>query len=104
MARNRPYRRPTYACVSGTTPERSAPRHDMNLQLLLVIANDCSSQALGCPLASLGDYPLFGETHLAYDGGSLPPTATAGCGHVLDDRANGCQNGHRQRTCGGPCG
>lgn len=48
-------------------------------------------------MLSLGDHSLFGETHLAYDGGNLPPTATAGCGHVLDDWANGCQNGHRHR-------
>jgi hypothetical protein len=47
----------------------------MNLLLLLVIANDCSSQALSSPLLFLGDLPVFGETHLAYDGGSLPPLA-----------------------------
>ena len=98
MAKYHPNIRQTYACVSGTTPERNASRHNMNLQLLLVIAIDCSSQALGCPFLSLGDLPAFGETHLAYDGGSLPPIATAGCGHVLDDRINGCQDGHRERA------
>jgi hypothetical protein len=70
----------------------------MNLLLLLVIVNDCSSQALGCPLLFLGDLPVFGETHLAYDGGGLPPMATARCSHVLDDRLNGCQDGHRGRA------
>ena len=47
----------------------------MNLLLLLITANDFSSQALGSPLLFLGDLPVFGETHLAYDGGSLPPMA-----------------------------
>lgn len=84
--------------MSGTTPERNAPRHNVNLQLLLVIANDCSSQALGPTLLSLGDLAVFGETHLAYDGGGVPAIATAGCGHVLDDRTNGCQDGHRGRA------
>lgn len=92
------YLRPTYTCVSGTTPERNAPRHNVNLQLLLVIANDCSSQALGPTLLSLGDLAVFGETHLAYDGGGVPAIATAGCGHVLDDRPNGCQDRHRGRA------
>ena len=68
----------------------------MNLQLLLVTANDCSSQALG--LLFLGDLPVFGETHLAYNGGSLPPIATADCGHVLDDRSIGRQEGRRGRA------
>jgi len=52
-----------------------------------------SSRALGCPLLSLGDLSEFGETHLAYDGGRLPPIATAESGHDLDDRFNGCQEG-----------
>jgi hypothetical protein len=55
----------------NTRTQRST-RHNMNLLLLLVIVNDCSSQALGCPLLFLGDLPVFGETHLAYDGGGRP--------------------------------
>jgi hypothetical protein len=81
------------AVWQGTVHPGLHKRHDTATQrattfmLFLVIANDCSSRALECPLVSLGDFPESGQTHLAYNGGRLPPIAVAECGDRLDDRS-----------------